>query len=251
MKNEIPTTTKQQLGFEQIMSWFGQFTPQLKFQLMFINKHSSFSHFEKTARDVIGMFRLCLFDLARIPKGADRALRSFQLMDNAKTPLAENAAQISCSRGCSACCRMFPKQITSDEADLLLESIEDGLPIDYLELQEQAESLENLALDLRTAASHTSCIFLDAAGKSCRVYSVRPGTCRKYHVSSPAENCETVSTETTPVIDLNSEIVMSAAMSLPDNQLDWMPLQIWRRLTPEMHQELAQSASQPHKPIES
>ncbi len=198
------------VSFEQILSWFGTFTPQLKFKLMALRRESSTEGFENVMRESMFVFRSVLLDLSRQPKGAGRAKLAHAYLDGEYS--ARPVKNASCASGCSACCRSFPKQISEDDADLLAAAVNEGrVEIDRAELERQAGA----------AGGAAPCLFLSADNK-CRVYDIRPVVCRKYHVTSPRENCETDGAQVNPQIDLMPELIASASLSLPDNGIGFM-----------------------------
>lgn len=208
-------------SFEQLLGWFGRFTPQFKFRLMSLHRQFDAATFENFVRDTLKVFRSLIFDLAKVPKGPERARKVYALVD------AEHQASpptgVSCAAGCGSCCKTFPKQITDDEADLLATLVRTGAaPIDLDELKAQSASESN----------HMRCLFL-GQDDNCRIYGDRPMVCRKYYVTSPAANCETPDTGVVPRIDLMPELIASAAMSLPDNDIGFMPRQLAKRLLEE------------------
>ncbi|MES2962693.1 MAG: YkgJ family cysteine cluster protein [Bdellovibrionota bacterium] len=198
------------VSFERIMSWFGTFTPQLKFKLMALRREATTEQFEYAMRESMFVFRSVLHDLSKQPKGAERAAFAHAYLD------AEYAARpvtkASCAAGCSACCRSFPKQVTADEADLLARAVNSGrVEIDRAELRRQAGDKTGSA----------PCVFLSGDGR-CKVYDLRPVVCRKYYVTSPQVNCEDKDANVTPHIDLMPELIASASLSLPDNEIGFM-----------------------------
>ena len=224
MLEKNPKTDSTSYSFEQLLSWFGRFTPQFKFRLLSVRRQLDAVAFDHFVRETLTVFRSVLVELAKQPKGPERARRSFELIDeeHAQAP----ATGVSCAAGCSACCRSFAKQITDDEADLLVSLVKSGkVAIDLDALSEQAEKVASG----QPEASGTACVFLSTEGR-CRVYADRPGVCRKYYVTSPKENCADPKANVTPRIDLMPELIVSAAISLPDNGIDLMPVQLAKRL---------------------
>jgi Fe-S-cluster containining protein len=204
------TPTNTTISFEQIMSWFGTFTPQLKFKLMSLRREGSNEAFENAMRESMFVFRTVLHDLSRQPKGPERAARAHAFLEGEYA--ARPVTTASCAAGCSACCKSFPKQITEDEADLLARAVNEGrVEIDRAALRRQAESKSGAA----------PCVFLDGQDR-CKVYDLRPLVCRKYYVTSPQSNCGTEGTSVTPHIDLMPELIASAALSLTDNKIGYL-----------------------------
>ncbi len=197
------------LSFEQLLGWMGRFTPQFKFRLMTFRRVLPHAQFDSLVRDSLGVFRRVMVELARTPKGIDRARRVYAMIDQEFQ--ATPPKNVSCGEGCGACCR-FPKQITDDEADLLASLV-----------------LAGQAMIHPASLEKGGCPFLDGENR-CSVYNDRPSTCRKYHVTSPRESCASDDGTVVPHIELMPEIIVSAAMSLPDNDIGMMNDQLARRL---------------------
>ena len=124
----------------------------------------------------------------------------------------ETEHKVSCRQGCSFCCYLWV-DITDDEAMLLTKySKSKGIPIDYDRLEKQLtdtiQEFNELPLNVR------KCTFLDDNG-SCKVYDVRPTSCRTLNVVSEPKFCDTSKHKGGQVLrlaDLESE-VMSCATS--------------------------------------
>lgn len=212
------TPVSTSVSFEQILSWFGTFTPQLKFKLMALRRESTPQGFDNVMRESMFVFRTILHDFSREAKGAARAARVHRYLDAEYS--ARPVTNASCGSGCAACCRGFAKQVTEDEADLLADAVKSGrVEIDRNELRRQAHETTGAA----------PCVFLGTDGR-CRVYDLRPVACRKYHVTSPAENCATEGALVTPHIDLMPELIASASLSLTDNKIGFMSHLLAERL---------------------
>jgi Fe-S-cluster containining protein len=222
------TATPTSYSFEQILGWFGKFTPQFKFQLLATRRALDSATFDSLIRETLSVFRMLLTDLARFPKGPERARRVFALIDGEYKVSPPQA--VSCAAGCASCCKSFPKQITNDEADLLALLVNTGAAqIDRAILDEQVRNLTSSDPSRKTSGAKSVCVFL-GEGDRCSIYADRPGVCRKYHVVSPPSACESESDGVIPQIELMPELIVSAAMSLPDNGIGLMPLQIASRL---------------------
>ncbi len=228
LENGRPSSPATSYSFEQLLGWFGRFTPQFKFRLQSLRRQLTADQFDNFVRESLSVFRAMMVELARVPKGPERARKVYQLIDQEFR--ATPPTGISCAAGCGACCRSFPKQITDDEADLLSSLVKSGeAAIDREELTRQVEALNSNDPVLRKSAEGAPCIFLGADNK-CGVYADRPGVCRKYHVTSPASQCSTEGQGVVPRIDLMPELIVSASMSLPDNGIGFMPVKINERL---------------------
>ena len=224
-EKKSPTTDIQtSYSFEQILGWFGRFTPQFKFRLLVVRRTLDAITFDALIRQTLDVFRMLMLDLGKFPKGPERARRVFALID-AEFQAAPPQG-ISCAAGCAACCKSFPKQITDDEADLLALLVNTGaVQINRELLNEQVQKLSDPA----RKPEGEKCIFLGTDDR-CSVYSDRPGTCRKYHVTSPRQACESENDGVVPYIELMPELIVSASMSLPDNGIGYLPKQVAARL---------------------
>jgi len=99
---------------------------------------------------------------------------------------AEQVKDVSCKKGCYLCCRQNVS-IFPDEATVIADYCsEQGIPIPKGYLKEQ------LKYDWKEVAKTEAgwCVFL--TNGLCGIYPVRPLTCRKYHVVSAPELCDTV-----------------------------------------------------------
>ena len=218
--------TKTQFSFESLLSWAGKFTPQFKFKMSSARRQLEPDAFDTFVRDTLQVFRQVLCHLAALPPGGARARATFALMD------ASNDAPdtVSCGVGCNACCRMFAKEVTNDEADLLASLVKSGeVSIDIEAVRTDARALESSDPDVRRAAQHAACPFLDEEG-GCKVYAARPSVCRKYYSLSPRESCATQDAPVVPHISLMPELIASAAMTLPGNDTGLLQSQLVKRL---------------------
>lgn len=119
--------------------------------------------------------------------GVSRALKLHELVE---VEIAEGAdIPVSCHKGCSACCHM-EVEVTTYEAEILKQLVQDGLSIDRARLQRQGErSLQDPVWREGMKNEDNKCVFLNHEG-SCRIYEHRPVMCRRHSVTSPAEYCE-------------------------------------------------------------
>lgn len=144
--------------------------------------------------------------------------------------------EITCMRGCSACCQRIMVPVSPPEALALAEMMR-GLPIalrhrieERLALTRQhlakaglLSALEGLAesptqwsdeevdpLNRAYYALRLPCIFLEDG--ACSIYEHRPAACREYLVSSPAELC--LDTEKNPVAVLPIPLRAGTVLSI-------------------------------------
>jgi hypothetical protein len=105
--------------------------------------------------------------------------------DNAEKN-AKHDPPTSCKKGCSFCC-----SIRVDATQLEVDVIVDYMKEKHIKVSE--ERLKHQSV-LETSeyflSPHRKCTFLDDQGL-CKIYPVRPFTCRNYFVVSPPEHCDT------------------------------------------------------------
>jgi Fe-S-cluster containining protein len=155
---------------------------------------------------------------ARVPDRAVRfdellpALRAMddRLIDAAVTASEEAGERVSCSKGCSACCRTQPVPITPPEAFALARLV-DALPeprrtavrsafaraaaqlraADIYDIYMQRDPATTreaaLAAVRRYMNLALACPFL--VDEACSIYADRPFVCRQYLVTSPPDLC--------------------------------------------------------------
>lgn len=158
-------------------------------------------------------------ELAKAPAGPARArlLHSF-----VETEIAAGAnVEVSCKKGCSACCHM-EVEVTNYEAEILKEVLEKGHAIDRERLKVQSQrGLQDQAWREGMRNSNNPCVFLDGEG-SCGIYENRPVMCRRHSVTSPAKNCETL--DTTIVIRYFPKVDLWISAANEDAGLEIGPL---------------------------
>lgn len=127
--------------------------------------------------------------LAEVPAGPERARLLHQYVE--KEIEAGSNIEVSCKKGCSACCHM-EVEVTTYEAQILKQVVDGGYAIDRTRLQAQSQrQLQDPAWREGMRNAHNPCVFLDGEG-SCGIYEHRPVMCRRHSVTSPAENCLTL-----------------------------------------------------------
>jgi Fe-S-cluster containining protein len=167
-------------------------------------------------------------DLGSRPFGAERAKYIHGLVDSAIR--AAGAFENSCLPGCAACCHL-EVQVTEEEALLLDEILEGGLPIDRPRLEAQVALLNaeggwgagNDVLSRR-------CVFL-GEDRLCRIYASRPMSCRKLFVKTPAEWCGEEGGTVEVVGLLEVEIVLSAVLGMEGVRVGSLPRVLLERLS--------------------
>ncbi|MBL8207690.1 MAG: YkgJ family cysteine cluster protein [Blastocatellia bacterium] len=182
------------------------------------------------------------------PVRATRMLPVFQQLTNAVVKVGvSNAeatgAQISCTKGCGACCRQLVP-IAESEAYLLRELVE-AMPeprrsmirnrfaaakekLQSSGLWQQLLSPGELSTEARRQLGLTyfqegiACPFLEE--ESCGVHPDRPLACREYLVTSPAENCAAPSAETVQCVVLPGSVSRIVQTLTATRGVNWLPL---------------------------
>jgi Fe-S-cluster containining protein len=142
----------------------------------------------------------------------DEILPVLRVLDDQLSTIAirDGGLPVTCSKGCSACCKIQPVPVTPVEAyglRRLVDALEEPrrtevlARFEYCESQLEAASLKDIYLEGRKAASDEEaqanakkyldlkleCPFLE--DDSCSIYEARPFSCREYFVTSPKELC--------------------------------------------------------------
>lgn len=162
---------------------------------------------------VHGMMLQMMKDLSQFNPGPERARRLQQLIELETDQHAHIKA--SCQKGCSACCHL-EVEITADEAALLSQAVDSGYIIDDFKLANLALREKNDVKWKRGAVVDNRCVFLDNEG-ACSAYEYRPSVCRKALVTSEPIECATESGKVVPIYMPKAEIIISAALNLPEN----------------------------------
>ena len=152
--------------------------------------------------------------LSELPAGVERGKKVHALIEEQEQ--LSSHIKTSCQRGCGACCHL-EVEITLDDAIVLAKSLEDGVDIDRAQLRSLSVRERLDAVWTRGVVSSNRCVFL-GVDNACRNYKNRPTVCRKHSVISPAIECEKVGGQPVPKLIPMAEIIMSAAINLPDNQ---------------------------------
>lgn len=142
-------------------------------------------------------------DLVDVPNDVLRARALHQLVESEID--SEKDIQISCRKGCSACCHM-EVEVTSYEAKILGKLVKDGHAIDRSRLQRQSQrTLQDAQWKQGPRNADNPCVFLNGEG-SCSIYEHRPVMCRRHSVTTPPKNCDTLDATITvryfPKVDL-------------------------------------------------
>jgi len=173
---------------------------------------------------------------------ATAVLPALQGLVNAVVAAAEAGREISCRKGCGACCRQLVP-ISRTEGEALLALVE-AMPTERREAVRarfaQAEAaIAKAGLAERGARSDRemsvayfalaiACPFLE--DESCSIHAERPLVCREYLVTSPAELCAGPAQEGVSPVAVPK--FSAAARKLQDEADDWFALALlgsWRR----------------------
>ncbi len=167
-----------------------------------------------------------ILEFSKYAAGYERGKFLHQLIE--KEILASSHISTTCAKGCGACCHL-EVEITDDDAAVLHQAIKEGATIDQ-------DRLQNMALRPRLskewshgAVSKNRCIFL-GVDNACSIYTHRPATCRKVAVVSHPQECSKADGKIVPKTMPLAEIIMSAALSLPDNSFGSLATQLFKKL---------------------
>lgn len=170
-----------------------------------------------------------------------------KIMEVAVSDVRETGAEISCTKGCGACCRQLVP-VSRTEAIYLRELIDGMSEERRSEIRRQFENaierLEKSGLLARLISRGSSsgkdrtnlgldyfyqsiaCPFLE--NEACSIYEDRPLACREYLVSSPPENCQAPKKENISCIPIParlSQIIQKLENSDTDaSPTKWIPL---------------------------
>lgn len=201
-------------------------TPVLRTTISDQQQRLPATDFEGLLGAVRSAFQKYTNKLMEFPPGAERAHALHALVDRELGAAAGIA--VSCHRGCCGCCH-YEVEITRDEAALLADEVRAGCEIDTARLAAQAARERKSPKWLEFWSAENRCVFLAADG-ACRVYESRPAICRKHIVTSPPEACSTVGGNVVPVQMLLIEILLSAAISMPDTPFASMAKMVSREV---------------------
>jgi Fe-S-cluster containining protein len=182
-----------------------------------------------------------------------------RVVDAAVNTVAEQGQQISCKKGCGACCRQLVP-IAEVEARQLRDLVEDlpeprrslirtrfadarrrlagaGL-LEKLLAPETWDEGDGRLLGLSYFRLGIACPFLQE--ESCSIYADRPSACREYLVTSPAENCARPTPETVQCVKMPLKVWTALARfdEVPPTArfIRWVPLILaleWAETHPE------------------
>jgi Fe-S-cluster containining protein len=182
------------------------------------------------------------------PVRLTKMLPIFQQLTNAVVDVGVGKAeaageQISCAKGCGACCRQLVP-IAESEAYQLQELV-NAMPeprrttmrarFAAAQAQLQAAGLftrilfpgelsveEKQRLGLDYFGQGIACPFLE--DESCSIHPDRPLACREYLVTSPAENCAAPSAETVQCVEVPSSVSRIVQRLTATRAVPWVPL---------------------------
>lgn len=152
-------------------------------------------------------------------------------------------AQISCTKGCGACCRQLVP-IAESEA-YQLQALVNEMPeprratirarfataktkleqaglLDEILLPTEATVEGRQALGLAYFHQGIACPFLE--DESCGIHPDRPLACREYLVTSPAANCAEPSAETVQCVEVPGSVARIVRTLAASRKINWLPL---------------------------
>lgn len=94
-----------------------------------------------------------------------------------------------CKLGCTGCCHT-QVSVTEDEAELLVQKVQEGVSIDLERLKIQMGAGDDATAFFKIPYEQRRCVFLGEEG-GCRVYDDRPSVCRTNAVLGEASQCDT------------------------------------------------------------
>lgn len=161
----------------------------------------------------------------------------------------EKGLEVSCGKGCAACCRQ-PVMVSGVEARRLREVIDEMPEARRAEVLARFEAAQRLlaesglqqrlwrmaeaeviredelvAVALDYLGLRVACPFLE--DELCSIYAERPVSCREYLVTTPAEHCASPTAETVRPVDLGAKVgkILARMGSRPGPRpLTWVPL---------------------------
>lgn len=187
-------------------------TPQLKSLLSQYKEILSEEEFISFDNEVNRLLLHYINLLSDLPPGVMRGRKVHELIEEQEQ--LSSHIKTSCQRGCGACCHL-EVEITRDDAMVLAESLR-AVVVDRGRLRElsKRERLDKAWAQGFIASNR--CVFL-GSDNACRNYANRPTVCRKHSVISPAIECEKQGGQPVPKVIPMAEIIMSAAVNLPEN----------------------------------
>ena len=135
-----------------------------------------------------------------------------KLFDKALKLDRKHYKKASCKRGCNQCCHMKTDAMPQEAEVALNWALENNVEIDTEALKEQVKFKEGTDEREWFKMKHKKCVFLKKG--ECSVYPVRPMSCRRYHVTTPASLCDTTkSNKVASIVSINTELAYSVAMT--------------------------------------
>jgi Fe-S-cluster containining protein len=200
-----------------------KYTRLLKIIFESYKQSLSVAEFQSFENYVNCMMTKIIDDLAKLPPGAERGKKIQDLMD---IEVSLNlSAQVTCHKGCSFCCHLNV-EITEDDAVVALEGVnllQYKIDEDHLSKLSKREKRDERWL--KGVVPDNRCIFLDENG-ACGIYLYRPTICRKVIVTNEPKECFDIDGKVLPVYMPKAEIILSAALNLPDNNVASMAIMV-------------------------
>jgi hypothetical protein len=194
-------------------------TPQLRAFVTYLHDALSPEAFREEAEKARRFYDRHAVRLAALQPGIQRGRELQRLVDLAMQQA--NPTNVSCRRGCAACCH-YEVEITGDDAAVLKAAVLSGVEIDRERLALLAARERNSPAWHNPGNPENRCVFLAPDG-ACRVYADRPATCRKHLVTSPAAACAAPGSEVAIVRILPVELLLSAALAIEGTSCAALP----------------------------
>ena len=182
------------------------------------------------------------------PVRLTKMLPVFQRLTNVVVTVGVNraeaaGAQISCTKGCGACCRQLVP-IAESEA-YQLQALVNEMPeprrstirtrfaaakaklqqaglLDAILFPAESTVERRRALGLEYFHQRIACPFLE--DESCGIHPNRPLACREYLVTSPAANCAQPSAETVHCVEVPGSVARIVRTLAASRAINWLPM---------------------------
>jgi Fe-S-cluster containining protein len=163
--------------------------------------------------------------------------------------------QVSCRKGCDACCRqMVPLALAAfldglapakaaavlERFDQAVEALEEKGLVEALRNRQGLSAAEMQALDRAYFAAQIACPFLE--DRACSIHEVRPLVCREYGVTSAAEFCVQPEGDKVRQVVLGARV--SQALMQSERGAGWVPLVLAREFAARHRETITASPAE-------
>jgi len=169
--------------------------------------------------------------------------------------------QVSCRKGCDACCRQMvplaPAEVFAlaayldglapakaaavlERFDQAVEALEEKGLAEALRNRQGLSAAEMQALDRAYFAAQIACPFLE--DRACSIHEVRPLVCREYGVTSAAEFCVQPEGDKVRQVVLGARV--SQALMQSQRGAEWVPLVLAREFAARHRETITASPAE-------